>query len=233
MRVYKTFIKGFDDLIEGGIPEGHIILLCGVPGTMKSSLAYSILYNNAKINGIPSLYITFELTKSNLLDQLDKLGFKGDVEKLSIMDLSTIRENLAQFKGENWFEIFKTYLRNLKYRYDYKLLVLDSMQMLEFVVRLSNPREEIFKFFDLLRNLNLTTILISEMSAGMPQYSNYDEHILADGIIHLDTIEIGTTMHRRIRCIKMRSVNHPHDHLPFEFKNGIFYVNTAKTLSVF
>ena len=34
----KTYIEGFDRALEGGIPQGHIVLMAGTPGTMKSSL---------------------------------------------------------------------------------------------------------------------------------------------------------------------------------------------------
>jgi KaiC/GvpD/RAD55 family RecA-like ATPase len=30
----KTFIEGFDRILEGGIPQGHIVLVSGTPGTM-------------------------------------------------------------------------------------------------------------------------------------------------------------------------------------------------------
>jgi len=42
-RLIKTFVRGFDEEIGGGIPQGHVVLVAGPPGTMKSSLAYSIL----------------------------------------------------------------------------------------------------------------------------------------------------------------------------------------------
>src|SRR3989304_8165921 len=35
----RTYIQGFDEKLSGGIPEGSIVLLCGEPGTMKSTLA--------------------------------------------------------------------------------------------------------------------------------------------------------------------------------------------------
>ena len=43
-----TFIKGFDEHLEGGILPGCVVLIIGEPGTMKSSFAYSILHHNAK-----------------------------------------------------------------------------------------------------------------------------------------------------------------------------------------
>jgi RecA/RadA recombinase len=43
----RTYIAGMDEYLEGGIPRGFATLICGRPGSMKSSLAYSILYKNA------------------------------------------------------------------------------------------------------------------------------------------------------------------------------------------
>src|SRR5436309_1625847 len=44
----KTHIRGFDDdVLRGGIPQGHVVLVRGASGTMKSSLAYYVLYHNA------------------------------------------------------------------------------------------------------------------------------------------------------------------------------------------
>ncbi|HWM51682.1 MAG TPA: ATPase domain-containing protein, partial [Thermoplasmata archaeon] len=40
----KTYVRGFDDVLNGGVPEGYVVLVSGAPGTMKSSLTYSILY---------------------------------------------------------------------------------------------------------------------------------------------------------------------------------------------
>ena len=53
----RTCIPGLDDLMSGGIPRGHVVLISGLPGTMKSSLAYNILHNNAKQSGRKGLYI--------------------------------------------------------------------------------------------------------------------------------------------------------------------------------
>ena len=40
-----TYIENFDRNIEGGIPEGFITLVAGTSGTMKSSLAFNVIYN--------------------------------------------------------------------------------------------------------------------------------------------------------------------------------------------
>ena len=40
----RTFIHGFDEKMSGGIPQGHVVLLAGEPGTMKSTIAFNIIY---------------------------------------------------------------------------------------------------------------------------------------------------------------------------------------------
>ena len=59
----KTYIEGFDKVLEGGIPRGHIVLVTGTPGTMKSSLSYYILYNQVKKNDITGVYVTLEQSR--------------------------------------------------------------------------------------------------------------------------------------------------------------------------
>src|SRR5207247_8190831 len=56
----RTFVEGLDSSLEGGIPWGHLVLIEGSPGTMKSSLAFSILLQNAAREGLHCLYLSLE-----------------------------------------------------------------------------------------------------------------------------------------------------------------------------
>lgn len=220
---YKTYIENFDEAIEGGIPEGFIVLWAGKPGTLKSSTAYNMLFRNSVDNGIPSVYVTFDINKRSLYAQLKNLGFEEKTEaKLNVLDLMTIRENLSQFKGENWLETFKIFIRNLRYNYKQELFVMDSIQMMELVVRQQNPREEMYRTLEWLRDLDMTTVLISEMYGDMTRFSKYDEEILVDGIVHLD---ISDTFQRRIRCVKMRGTSHSLTPFELTFSDGRFSAN--------
>ncbi|MEK6851733.1 MAG: RAD55 family ATPase, partial [Candidatus Thermoplasmatota archaeon] len=55
-----TFIEGLDEVLGGGIPKGSVVLICGTPGTMKTSLTFSVLYHNVKNHGSKALYISLE-----------------------------------------------------------------------------------------------------------------------------------------------------------------------------
>src|SRR5205809_7850912 len=92
----KTHIRGFDDdVLRGGIPQGHVILIRGASGTMKSSLAYYVLYQNA-LKGVPGLYVTLEQSAGSLLEHVAGLGLRATEvsDALPILDLSRGREHL-------------------------------------------------------------------------------------------------------------------------------------------
>lgn len=227
-KVYKTYVKGFDEWIGGGIPEGSIVLLAGLPGTMKSTLAYSILHHNAIIDDSMGMYIVLDQKREKFLKHMVDVGLERPMEgKINVLDIERIRENLPQFKSENWLEAFKNYAKNLKYSYNLALLVFDSLQMLELVVRLDNPRDEAYRIFEWLRDMKMTSILISEMRPDSENFSKYEEEILADGIIKLELVKVGNSMQRRIRCVKMRGVEHSLDSYSLTLKDGFFYAEPA------
>jgi KaiC/GvpD/RAD55 family RecA-like ATPase len=45
MERIPTHIEGLDEKMQGGIPQGHICIVAGASGAMKSSLTFSMLYN--------------------------------------------------------------------------------------------------------------------------------------------------------------------------------------------
>ena len=58
MERLPTGIKGFDELVEGGLPSNYSVLVTGAPGTGKSIFALQTLYNNA-VAGRSGLYVVF------------------------------------------------------------------------------------------------------------------------------------------------------------------------------
>jgi len=224
MKRIKTYINGMDDILEGGIPHGHIVLLAGEPGTFKSSLAFNIIYNNVKHDNHVACYITLEQGRESLMQQMSGMGL--DMEdvgnNLSIVDLALIRKNLEKLGQQSWMQIFKTYASNLKENIDYSLLVIDSLPVLTMLAEFSNPRTELFHFFEWLREMKITCILISEMKYGKEDYAMMGEDFLSDGIIHLKMDKVGdVNIQRRIRVVKMRSSKHSTDFYTLLFgKNG-------------
>ncbi len=238
----KTHVQGLDDeVLRGGIPQGHVVLLRGSSGSMKSSLAYSILYHNA-LQGTPGLYVTLEQTAASLLEQMASLGFRATAAQrsLPIFDLSRGREHLLETAsklesmsassiapGEALLTLLKAKILDLRTRYKFDLLAIDSWDALELVLDFQDPRVETFGFFEWLRDQGFTTLLISEEPAADAD-SVLEEEFLADGVLHLMMVPVTESSYqRRLHCTKMRSVNHSTDEHALLFENGRFEVARA------
>src|SRR3989337_667460 len=68
----RTFVAGFDEAIEGGIPAGHVVLLAGPSGSMKTSLALGAVHHNRR-EGTKGLYISLEEGRQSLLRTMERL----------------------------------------------------------------------------------------------------------------------------------------------------------------
>ncbi len=222
----RTFVRGFDEKIGGGIPKSHIALLAGPSGTMKSSLALSILSRNIQ-EGANGVYLTLEETKSSLMTTAADLGL--EIGEDSIVDVGEMRraEEIADDAG-NWFDIITTFLTKTKKKRKISIMVLDC---LDSVFALSNRyslRDEASKFFHSLRDLGLTALIISE-AEGPAKFPNHEDR-LADGVISLGR-EFGHKEGVRltIGCYKMRHTKHSRDYYVLDFDNGEFFISETPT----
>ncbi|NLX47943.1 MAG: AAA family ATPase [Euryarchaeota archaeon] len=223
----KTYIHNFDDYIQGGVPKGHVILISGTPGTMKSSVCYSILYNNAKHHGTRSVYMTLEQSKENLLQQMELMGMNDPEvqEKVYVLDLATIRKNVTEMMAKgSWLQVFKMYAETVRKDLGYDLLALDSLDVLEMASQMSNDRRnDLFYLFMWLRGMNITSFLIAETPVDNINGGRFEEGYLADGVISLKLQSIGETdVQRRIRAVKLRSTNHKTGYFSLMFNDGMF-----------
>lgn len=228
-----TYIEGFDEHLEGGVPVGSIVLVAGSTGTMKTSVAYSILHNNAA-NGRKGLYISLEQNEKSVLRQMGKLGFDTNkvVNNLLLFDVGSmmIDEKGAQ---ENWVaSVIKT-IQHVKEGEGCDLLVMDSLNAYALLGGPHFNRKTLFKFFEWLRKLNITAFILVEtldLFSHTPlgklaeiNSGGQGEFFLADGIISLKMLEINQVeVQRRIRILKLRGTNHSTSYFTLDFKDGKF-----------
>src|ERR1700689_317512 len=59
-------ISGLDDILNGGLPAGHLYLLEGTPGAGKTTIALRLVLWNCGV-GNRSLYITLSESKQELV----------------------------------------------------------------------------------------------------------------------------------------------------------------------
>lgn len=225
----QTYVKGLDNHLNGGIPEGSVVLVGGKPGSMKSSFAFNMLYHNAN-QGKNGAYVTLEQSRESLLDHMSQLGMDvNNMEfKLSVIDLGMIRKKLTQLASQTWIEVFKMYIENIKKSNDISILAIDSMQVLEVMGRFQEPREEFFRLLEWLKDLGLTTLLVAEMDQDSDKFCEHGESFLTDGIVHLDMRREDRNVNLFVSIVKMRKTNHRRGYFPLIFdKNGFELVTTS------
>ncbi|HYY48444.1 MAG TPA: ATPase domain-containing protein [Thermoplasmata archaeon] len=229
----KTYVRGLDEILGGGIPEGFVVLLTGAPGTMKSSFAYSILYQNALREGRKGAYFTLEQGKDLTLEHMASMGMVDPkaIGHITTLDMGNIRKNLSYLQGRGtWLELFKMYCNNVMKADAVSTLVVDSLDVLEAMAKLQDRRAELYFLFEWLRSLGPLTLLISErpldLSAGAMAP---EEAYLADGVI---TLEMHPTsdlfIQRRLRVAKMRATKHETGYYALSYGEG-FEVTRAVT----
>ena len=90
-----TRVAGLDERLDGGIPRGHIVLVAGPPGSLKSTFAYRILYREAKEHGAASLYLSMEQSRASLVAQMASLGMgPEDATGVHIIDVRALRREI-------------------------------------------------------------------------------------------------------------------------------------------
>jgi KaiC/GvpD/RAD55 family RecA-like ATPase len=251
MKRVKTYIKGLDENIEGGIPAGHVVLVSGTAGTMKSSVIFNILYNEA-LAGKTSLYLSLEQSYQSLLNHFINMGYDfskinlymlSDISKIDesiaevkaskkgtliISDVGTLRKQIKNLKvgpGGDWLNVIKNIVQKIKKGCNCELFTLDSLSAMYILSNFTGTevRSRLFYVFEFLRDLGLTSFLISEMPLTKTKYSEYEiEDFLSDGIIVLQLTERYRKVTREISIVKMRATKCNTDIFSLEFKDGQF-----------
>ena len=245
----KTYINGLDENMEGGTPEGHIVLINGSSGTMKSSVAFSILYNEA-VNGNTGFYLTLEQSSHSIINHMVNMDFdmskinlviSSDISKIDtdlksvksskkgsliLIDLSGLRKKVKDTKfssGSDWLNAIKNLTSKISKDTKCNLFVMDSMSALYALSRFEDPRTKLFFIFEFLRELGLTSYMISESFTEKGKQTEFGvEEYLADGIIRLQLTERYRKVTREISIIKMRATKCNLDIFTLEYANKAF-----------
>jgi KaiC/GvpD/RAD55 family RecA-like ATPase len=243
------YIDGLDENIQGGVPEGHITLISGSAGTMKSSIAFNILYNES-LKGKICVYCSLEQSYNSIIKQMINMNFNmSKVNLVIIKDLADLRIALSKIKSDgtgalvmvdigcirkeikdvktadnkSWLNVIKNVVKRIKEESDCKLFCLDSLSALYVLSRFENPRIELFYLFEFLRDLEITSFLISECQPQSEKYSEFEiEEFLSDAIINLRLTPFRRNVVREISVVKMRATYCNNDIFSLEYKHDRF-----------
>ncbi len=207
----STGIEGFDAIIGGGIPEGHIITIFGMYGTGKTTFGLHFIYEGLK-NGENCIYISLDEDEDSILDTASGFGmeferFRGNFEIIKL-DPIAVKESLEKVRNEMLQAIVGV---------GAKRLVVDTISVLE---GLFDDRERwipLSYLKSIIKKSGVTAILTSEADK-MQSSSKYGilEYI-SDGAValkYLRKTEIEEPV-LALEVIKMRRVQHSRKLTPY------------------
>ncbi len=213
-----TFIRGLDDILEGGLPRGRATIVNGASGSGKTLIGLEFLYRGA-LHGEPGVFIGFEEPAAQLRENAATLGMdlaaQEKRKRLSLLDArlkpATLRS--GKFNLEGLLAIAAGECRSLGAR----RIVIDA---LEVALRLFDTpqqvRNELHALNDWLRESGLTAILTVRPPSrtGVSPYVDFFES-MGDCIIVLDARVTEQLSTRRLRVIKYRGSGFARNEYPY------------------
>lgn len=240
MQRSKTGIQGLDKALNGGFPEGNLVLLSGGAGTGKSTMAMQYLVNGATLYGEKGLYISTEQNEDELQRAASQFGWKlVDLENknlLKVIYFKVLEQDHFIQKVEELVQTFKP----KRIVIDSLTTLTDSMMMSELqkdigvsLIKIADtvspvPRTEqivtkiiLYSLINKLKEFECTVLMTSELPEGEQRLSaDGVTEFVTDGVISLHFLE-GTNF-RTLKIRKMRYTAHDSHSLDYLFgKNGI------------
>ncbi|MDQ2071278.1 KaiC domain-containing protein [Haloarcula sp. NS06] len=211
-------IEGLDQMIQGGIPQRHLIVTIGSAGTGKTTFGLQFLHHGLR-NGENAVFLTLEQSHDAILDTAGDRGWGfeeyEEQGQLAIVDLDPVEmaNSLDNIRGE---------LPALIEKFDADRLVLDSVSLLEMMYDdQSRRRTEVFDFTRSLKQAGVTTMLVSEASETNPFASRHGIiEYLTDAVFILQYVRSDTSETRlAVEIQKIRNANHSRETKPYEITN--------------
>ncbi|MCJ7423183.1 AAA family ATPase [Candidatus Bathyarchaeota archaeon] len=239
METRPTGIHGLDELMNGGLPDGRVVLLIGGPGTGKTILAAQFLYKGIKDHKENGVFVSLDENKNHFYSEMGAFGwdFAGAEKDRKFAFIDATRATKASMLKE---EIYKEETRSLKGKelpieklaselqnkiayVGAKRIVVDTLTALFY--RFPDPVERRTAVVDLiesLADLNKTTILTTELQHLGLERNAIPEEYLVHGVIMMQTLFSGGTTTRALQIEKMRGTKVNPNLVPYTIdRNGI------------
>ncbi len=212
-------IEGLDNMIQGGVPERHLMVTIGSAGTGKTTFGLQFL-NHGLENGENAVFITLEQSHEAIIATANEFGWDfdrfEDENRLAVVDLDPV-------EMANSLDNIQAELPELIRDFGADRLVLDSVSLLEMMYdNQAKRRTEVFDFTRALKKAGVTTFLTSEASETNAYASRHGIiEYLTDAVFVLQYVR-GETQETRlaVEIQKIRNANHSREKKPYEMSES-------------
>ncbi len=201
-----TGIRGLDDILQGGLPEGQMYLLEGHPGTGKTTVAMQFMLAGRDL-GEKSLYITLSEPRSELESSARSHGWDFDVPVVEFVPDEVSLEAEQQYTVFHPSDVeLATTIRRLIAEIETirpDRLVIDSLSELRLLSESSmRYRRQLLALKQYFSGLKTTVLLLDDRTG---EGVDLQLQSIAHGVIRLEKLprSYGVTR-RRVEVLKLR-----------------------------
>lgn len=229
MRI-ESGVSGFDALVDGGLPENRLYVICGPPGSGKTTFSSQFVSAGAR-RGQKALFVSMHESKADIRADMSGYEFGFDrllgTEAVSFLDaFSMDGQRFLGRKGEHRDNrtVSNRLVSFIESR-DIDRVVFDSTMLLRYL--LDDEDDTVVEFLTALKRADATVLLISEMT-DPSAYT--DEHYLAHGVIFMHNFIQDGGMTRGVQVLKMRGTDVDTDIHEISFDDDGITVGEATAL---
>jgi len=199
-----TGIADLDEMLQGGLPQGHALLVAGPSGAGKTIFGNNFLREGVRL-GEKGVAVFFEKGSSSLRNAgLARMVRAGDV---SVVESRMIDLTIDELLDELTVTIERTGARRV---------VIDSLSELGLYLApegRNQLREVVFRMLAALARLNVTVVMTMGMDDDFTRLrlSQADIAYLADAIVLMRFGESGGQLRKFLAVVKVRGSGHSHD----------------------
>jgi circadian clock protein KaiC len=226
-----TGINGLDEMLNGGIPEGRVILVVGGPGSGKTTLASQFLYKGISDYNENGIFVSIDEEKEHFYSEMQNFGWDFsqaekdrkfiflDATKMSRAAMLRERMNLeAQSLRGKQLQIDKLVekIENLIDEIDAKRVVIDTLATL--FHRFPDPIERRVAIIDLIESLSelkVTTFITTELHRLSLDREVSVEEYESHGVILMQTLFSSGVTSRALQIVKMRGTKTNSNLVPY------------------
>ena len=193
-------VPNLDEILGGGLPRGSLILIMGLPGSGKTTLASQIAFTAAKAGKTTLILTALSESTNKLIAHLSAFDFFDPALIGGSVQFLSLQKVLSEGLGATGATVIAE-ARRIKA----DMVVIDGFRGMGGVD--ANPqaaREFLYSVGTLLDALGTTTIVTSETDPRDPTF--FPETTTADVIIGLHYTLLGVRQTRGIEVLKARGV---------------------------
>jgi KaiC domain protein len=204
----RTGVPGLDEMLQGGFPDGHMVVVMGSFGTGKTTLGLQFLMEGLS-QGEHCIFISLEEDKDSVVKNAASFGWDlskpVDEKKLGLFKLepSDAKTTVTRIRSE---------LPKFVKSFGARRVVMDSVSLLNMMFSDdSDRRSNLFNLTQLLRTTGATSILTAEVKDENPRSSRDGlAEYTADGVLLLQSDENRESgeVQLTVRVLKMRRTAH-------------------------